>query len=102
MRTPGILRDLVMYKNSVWLQEQRSAFVPASGSGSTRNSIVAGRTGTRCNIGRPQPRWEAGIALARSFLAGRGHHMRGRNSLSVGSRIRSAAIRLAEFFMNPP
>ena len=72
------------------------------GSASSRNSLQAGRTGTRLNIGRPQPRWEAGVDLARSFLAGRGHHLRGGNSLSVGSRIRSAALRLAELFVNPP
>ena len=40
--------------------------------------------------------WEAGIALARSFLEGRRISVSGGNSLSVGSRIRNTTILLAE------
>ena len=101
LRGGGVLRDLVMWKNSSWLEFQRSAWVTA-GFSTSRNSLTAGRTGTRCNIGRPQPRWEAGIALARSFLDTRQNALQGGNALSVGSRIRAAVQLVSEFFNNPP
>ena len=102
MRAPSVLRDLVLYRDANWLQSQRWHYVVASGAAAIRNTIFAGRTGTRANIGRPQMRWEAGIALARSFLEGRRISVCGKNSLSVGSRIRNAAILLAEAFNRPP
>ena len=46
--------------------------------------------------------WEAGIALARTFLEGSRISVHGGNSLSVGSRIRNAAFRLAELLALPP
>ena len=49
----------------------RGQFVASSAASVGRLSILAGRTGTRSHIGRPQTRWEAGISLARSFLEGR-------------------------------
>ena len=102
MRTPSILRDLGMFKNSNWLQAQRAAFVAQLAEAVNRNSLTAGRTGTRCNIGRPQPRWDAGITLAREFLAGRVQYLRGSGTLSVGTRIHNALTRLAQSFSNPP
>ena len=68
MRTTGVMRSLVMFKNSDWLEAQRSHFVVETGSSASRNSLTAGRTGTRCNIGKPQMRWQACIALARGFF----------------------------------
>ena len=58
-----ICARLLEYKNSDWLMHQRAKWVPVDGSAS-RNSITAGRTGTRCNIRRPQVRWEDGIKLS--------------------------------------
>ena len=94
--------DLVKLKNSDWLRTRRGLFCAQSSRASNRNSLTAGRTGTRCNIGRPQTRWEAGIALARGYVGSRKEHVRGSNRLSVGSRIRAAAQRLREVFTNPP
>ena len=102
MRTPSVPHDLVEYRNAGGLESQRSHFVAACGSSITRTSMLAGRTGTRANIGMLQMRWNAGIALARSFLEGRRISVCGKNSLSVGSRIRNAAILLAEAFNRPP
>ena len=102
MRHDCIMKSLVQHKNSAWLQTQRSYFVSSNGSTSTRNSLLAGRTGTRADGGRPQPRWESGISLARSLLQTRDVSARGNNSLSIGSRIRQAALLVAEFFNRPP
>ena len=101
MRTTGIMRSLVMFRNSDWLEAQRSQFVVETGSSASRNSLTAGRTGTRCNIGKPQMRWQAGIALARGFLDSRRNAVQG-GSLSVGTRIRQAALLLSQFFNRPP
>ena len=101
MRGSWVLSDLIQWKNSEWLEEQRARFV-SSNSLSSRNSLRAGRTGTRCNNGRPQPRWEEGVALARSFLESRPHALIGDNALSVGTRIRQALELMSEFFNRPP
>ena len=82
----------------VWLQAQRSQFVPAWGSVSTRNSVLAGRTGTRANGGRPQQRWDAGICLAQAFLRSRRGSLANSHALSVSSRIRNAIREIYEFF----
>ena len=94
MRTTGVMRSLVELRNSDWLEAQRAQFVVQTGSSASRNSLTAGRTGTRCNIDRPQMRWLAGINLAKGFLESRRSTTRG-ESLSVGSRIRQAVLFLA-------
>ena len=88
--TPGVLRDLVLYHDSKWLQSMRSRFVPANGSESIRNSVLAGRTGTRTNDSKPQHRWDAGIEFARAYLQSRGIALGNKNAISVSSRIREA------------
>ena len=89
---------LLLFHNSAWLQAQRSQFVPAWGSASTRNSVLAGRTGTRANGGRPQQRWDAGICLAQAFLRSRRGSLANSHALSVSSRIRNAIREIYEFF----
>ena len=53
----------------------------------TRNSVIAGRTGTRLNIGRPQVRWVNGVGIAKHVLEGRQQSIRGNNALSISVRI---------------
>ena len=73
---------------------QRSQFVASNGA-SERCSLTAGRTGTRCNIGRPQQRWEQGVALAGEVLCARALSQKGSNAISIGTRIRAAIMSLA-------
>ena len=63
---------------------------------SSRNSMLAGRTGTRCNEGRPQVRWEHGISLAREVLNGRNTTQKGGNAMSISSRIKNALKSIAQ------
>ena len=58
-------------------------------------SLVAGRTGTRCNVGRPQTRWEEGVSLANEVASARAISLRGNNAVSIGTRIRNALIKLS-------
>ena len=74
---------LLQYHDSKWLAEQRSVFV-----GSSRNSVVAGRSSTRLNIGRPQVRWQEGHTTSLHILEHRDQTARGNNSLSVGTIFR--------------
>ena len=97
LRCNNISSHLVQYKNSEWLRHLRGQWVGGRLFSNSRNSVLAGRTGTRLNVGKPQQRWETGIELARKFIASRRNQARNSNSLSVGSRIRDAALRLAEF-----
>ena len=62
-----ICSSLLDHKNSLWLRVQRSAWVPenSNDSGGRGLSVLSGRTGTRLNIGRPQVRWDEGVANAR-------------------------------------
>ena len=69
-------------------------YVPTHGI-SSRVSVSAGRTDTRNNVGRPQPRWEAGVTLAKDVLASRTVAQRGSNALSIGTRIRTAFIEIS-------
>ena len=98
MRHPGALRNLLLTRNFEWLQAQRSRFVPADGSASTRNSLLAGRTGTWAIGGKPEFRWDSAIALARSLLNSRNHALIGSNALSVSSRIRAAVAEISQLF----
>ena len=102
MRRPSILKDIYMCQNSDWLQARRALFTPARPSASSRFSIHAGKNDTRISAGQPPPRWEAGINLARSFLVTQGMSTRGSNALSLGHRIRQAALLIRELFNRPP
>ena len=65
----------------------RSSFVTEFG---TRNSVTAGRTGTRLNTGRPQVGWVDGVGIAGHVVEGRQESMPGSNALSISVRIREA------------
>ena len=62
----------------------------------SRNTLSAGRTGTRLNIGRPQTRWSDGISLAKLCIAERDTHFKGKHSLSIGNIVRNAMISARE------
>ena len=97
-RRTNVLKDVLDYKDASWLQEQRSQFVAATGSSISRVSLLAGRTGTRLNIGKPQCRWHAGIDLAQATVSSRAHSLSSTHTLSIGTRIREAAKYVASFF----
>ena len=94
--------DLLLHRDNRWLAEQRRRFLPANGSASSRISLFSGRTGTRLNIGQPQPRWAAGVDLALAVLGGRADSHSSSHALSIGSRIREAASIVAQFFAGSP
>ena len=77
------------------MTHQRAQFVPIN-SISSHLSVVAGRTGTRCNIGRPQMRWEDGLKLAREVMSSRATSLKGNNALTIGTRIRNAFLELSD------
>ena len=90
-----ICSTLLNHKNSLWLRMQRSAWVPedSNDSGGGRLSTTSGRTGTRANIGRPQVRWEQGVANAKSILSARTKSQSGGNALTIGTIIFNACSR---------
>ena len=88
--------QLLRCRDSSWLQRMRAEWVGALGSAQSRNSVLAGRTGSRLNIGQPQPRWEESLALAEQFLVTRDESMRRGEPLGVGSRIVEAVRALQE------
>ena len=77
---------LLKYHDNQWLVQQRSVFVGNGG----RNSVLAGRSSTRLNIGRPQVRWQEGHTTSVHILQHRDQTARGNNSLSVGTIFREA------------
>ena len=82
---------LIEYNNSDWLMHMRSFWVPSHGD-SSGYSLTGGRTGTRCSNGRPQPRWEEEITLAKAVVQSREMSNKGSNALSVGTRIGEALV----------
>ena len=90
---------LIEYNNSDWLMHMRSFWVPSQ-SDSFGYSLTGGRTGTRCSSGRPQPRWEEGIALAKAVVQAGAMSQKGSNSLSVGTRIREALLSIRSAVQN--
>ena len=70
---------LSQHMSTEWLLFQRSAFV------NSQNSLHAGRTGPRSNIGKPQPRWTESLPLAVSLIETEGHA-----AVSISTRIRDA------------
>ena len=79
---------LLQFQDSHWLILQRSLFVSEN---STRCTLTSGRTGTRLNIGRPQPRWEVGVKLAKDVINSRNINIRGQNAISIGTIVSRAA-----------
>ena len=80
---------ILKFHDIQWLQHQRSAFV-SENSLESRNSILRGRTGTRLNISRPQPRWEESVQVVQQSLQGRTLSERGSNARTIGTIIREA------------
>ena len=78
-----ICLNLLVYRDSLWLQFQRSAFVAVESLSESRNTLEAGRTGTRCNIGRPQIRWQDGVNLAERVADSRTFSHCSSNALTV-------------------
>ena len=78
-----------------WMLHQRAKWVPVH-SVNDRCAVTAGRTGTRCNIGRPQIRWEDGVKLASEVKCSRATSLKGGNAVSIGTRIRNAFVHLSE------
>jgi len=76
---------------ATWLMTMRSQWVSVTG---TRNSVLAGRTGTRLNIGRPQVRWTDGLSVALEVVKVRQESLKGNNALSISTRIREALSEL--------
>jgi len=69
-RFPHICNNLLDSHGSEWLAMQRSVGVTSKPrTPNPRNSVWAGRTGTRLNIGRPQVRWKDGVSYAKSMCA---------------------------------
>ena len=85
--------NLLTFHNDNWLIMQRSLFV---GIEDFRNSVYAGRTGTRLNIGRPQQRWGPGVQLAKDCLSERDMQLSGRNVLSISNIVRNAVLAARE------
>ena len=94
----SINSGLLEYHNNEWLLHKRSQWVASRGDNSSRVSALAGRTGTRLNLGHPQPRWEEGVALAREVLVTSDKSIKGGLSLGIGTRIRNAVSTLHELF----
>ena len=61
--------------------------MPVVDSAVSCNTLYSGRTGTRCNVGRPQMRWSDGVLLAQQVLDGRTHNEHGTHALSIGTAI---------------
>ena len=78
-----ICLNLLVYRDSLWLQFQRSAFVAVESLSGSCNTLEAGRTGTRCNIGRPQIRWQDGVNLAERVADSRTFSHCSSNALTV-------------------
>ena len=72
---------------------QRSLFV---GIEDFRNSVYAGCTGTRLNIGRPQQSWGPGVQRAKDCLSERDMQLSGRNVLSISNIARNAVLAARE------
>ena len=86
---------IMINKNQHWLQMQRVQWVYSNGS-SSRNTMLAGRTGTRCNIGRPQVRWDSGVELAQEVLKSKRLTQKGGKVMSISSRIKNALVAITQ------
>ena len=92
-----ICASLLDYKDSQWLFHERAKWVQVNDS---RLSVLAGRTGTRCNVGRPQPRWQDGLKFAREVKNSRAISFKGNNAVSIGIRIRNTVANFVQTVMS--
>ena len=84
---------LLNYHDLTWLQHKRAEWVSEH---DTRNTLLAGRTGTRATGGRPQMRWAQGLDIAKTVSGGRSLSIKGGNALTIGNRIREALISIRD------
>ena len=94
--TKHIHSGILNYQEQNWLIARRLFWCTQNGSTSSRLSPFGGRTDTRICAGRPQQRWEQGVALARQLVEldpAQNSRIRG-----VGTRIREAKRFLNQFF----
>ena len=75
----SVLGRLLRWHGAEWLRGERANYVSSDSRDYTnvRNSVFAGRTGTRAVSTRPQVRWDDGLELA---IAVREQDRRQRNS----------------------
>ena len=97
---------LLDHQDADWLMRMRSAWVSVNSSLATggRNSLHAGRTGTRRNIGRPQVRWVDGVEIARVVSQGRSMAKKGNNAITIRPMIKEAVAQahgVAQSFFDP-
>ena len=93
---------LIRYHDAQWLLHKRAEWISEHESSSSRVTTVAGRTGTRLNIGQPQIRWEEGLALAKEVQHNtRDASLVDRSKISIGTRIREA-VKALRNFLEPP
>ena len=85
---------LLKFHNQEWLLHRRAEWIAQHESSISRVTAFAGWTGTRLNVGQPQPRWEEGLALAKTISITRGTSFNGNTNLSIGIRIREAMCTL--------
>ena len=78
---------LLNYRDSVWLQLQRSMFVGNNVGPGSRLTLEAGRTGTRISAGKVQVRWQDGTDLAQRILRCRQLQMRCDNAVTIETLI---------------
>ena len=70
VRHKHVVARFLNFQDANWLQRRRSEWVSAdTPEVHGRNSLTAGQTGTRLNVGRPQVRWDVGVVVARESVA---------------------------------
>ena len=72
-------------RGPAWLRSRRQIYVAENENGYARNSLHAGRTGTRLNIGRPQTRWSEGALFAKRILEISSASRRNNNARTIGT-----------------
>ena len=58
--------SLLAFHDASWLQQQRFAFAAVAPIKSNPWTVFAGRTGTRAQAGKVQPRWQEAIQKVRN------------------------------------
>ena len=91
------VKKLLEFRDADWLREQRARWVPVSCL-APRNSVHAGRTGTRSLGGRPQVRWVEGVEIAACVLQKSTKPAKGNNSLTIGSIVMRTAQEARAFW----
>ena len=86
---------LLSHHGRDWLWQRRSEWVPTNGQVDGRCTLFAGRIGTRLNVGRPQPRWEDGVHLAKEVTGGRTVAIKGCSFLSISTISADVHLQLA-------